>query len=176
MEKRKETKSITYISLLSRPWNVLIFVLSIRQFVVSFFLTIRLSDDLRCFWGYTHKAGIIGLNRRITRNLFTLNKNDLLIFQLVLQRMPLGYSAIAPLLFGAIKVLVCSQRDYKPRPAGLGTAFCLSRPLKPTRLGWNETRNIKHVKWPFVGFLFSYWYLLENSLVRCARSFVFWYF
>ena len=93
-----------------------------------------------------------------------------IVFQLVLQRMPLGYSAIAPLLFGAIKVLVCSQRDHKLRPAGLGTAFCPFRPLKPTRLGWNETKSIKHVKWSFLAFLFSYWYLLENSLVRFDTS------
>lgn len=135
MEKRIGIKGITYVSWLSRLWNVLIFVLLMKQFMVSFFVSLRLSDDLRCFWRYTYKAGIIGLNRRISRNLFVFHwiRKTSIVFQLVLQRMPLGYSAIAPLLFGAIKALVCSQRYCKSRPAGLGTAFCPSRPR--TRLG-----------------------------------------
>lgn len=140
MEKRKEKKSITYISLLSRLWNVLIFVLSIRQFVVSFFLTIRLSDDLGCFWRYTHKAGIIGLNRRITPNLFTLNKNDL-------HCIPTRSLENAAWIFCNCSIIIWSYKGAGVFPKGSQTSTCRARdcvlPVPspetyPSWLKWNK--------------------------------------
>ena len=140
IEKRKEKKSITYISLLSRPWNVLIFVLSIRQFVVSFFLTIRLSDDLRCFWRYTRKAGIIGLNRRITPNLFTLNKNDL-------HCIPTRSSENAAWVFCNCSIIIWSYKGAGVFPKGSQTSTCRARDCvlpvpspetSPSWLKWNK--------------------------------------
>ena len=39
----------------------------------------------------------------------------------------------------------------------------------------NEINTLQHGKC-FVWFLFIRWYVSENSLVRCAHSFVFWYY